>query len=183
MILCKTARWSWSLATPLAGLISLDHARCLSNQEADNVFCTANCAAELKVSTANLGIRQYSSSAADGVSIADGLYNQSADHTLELLQESLETYLEDSDVDNSDVEFGQGVLTVKLGRHGTYVINKQAPNRQIWLSSPVSGPSRFDFINGTWIYHRTGQELLGLLETEISQLIGIPLSLNGQAQH
>jgi len=30
-----------------------------------------------------------------------------------------------------------GVLTVKLGRRGTYVINKQTPNRQIWLSSPV----------------------------------------------
>lgn len=30
-----------------------------------------------------------------------------------------------------------GVLTVRLGRHGTYVINKQTPNRQIWLSSPV----------------------------------------------
>ena len=29
------------------------------------------------------------------------------------------------------------MLTVKLGRHGTYVINKQTPNRQIWLSSPV----------------------------------------------
>jgi len=30
-----------------------------------------------------------------------------------------------------------GVLTVKLGEHGTYVINKQAPNRQMWLSSPI----------------------------------------------
>ncbi len=31
-----------------------------------------------------------------------------------------------------------GVLTVKVGGdHGTYVINKQTPNRQIWLSSPT----------------------------------------------
>jgi len=30
-----------------------------------------------------------------------------------------------------------GVLTVKLGDHGTYVINKQTPNKQIWLSSPT----------------------------------------------
>lgn len=29
------------------------------------------------------------------------------------------------------------VLTLKLGSLGTYVINKQTPNRQIWLSSPV----------------------------------------------
>lgn len=30
-----------------------------------------------------------------------------------------------------------GVLTLKLGLHGTYVINKQPPNKQIWLSSPL----------------------------------------------
>ena len=29
-----------------------------------------------------------------------------------------------------------GVLTLKLGSKGTYVINKQPPNKQIWLSSP-----------------------------------------------
>ena len=29
-----------------------------------------------------------------------------------------------------------GVLTLKLGNKGTYVINKQPPNKQIWLSSP-----------------------------------------------
>uniref|UniRef100_A0A914RUA2 Frataxin n=1 Tax=Parascaris equorum TaxID=6256 RepID=A0A914RUA2_PAREQ len=36
-----------------------------------------------------------------------------------------------------------GVITAKVGRDkGTYVINKQTPNRQIWLSSPISGPKR-----------------------------------------
>ena len=30
-----------------------------------------------------------------------------------------------------------GVLTVKLGAKGTYVINKQSPNLQVWWSSPV----------------------------------------------
>lgn len=30
-----------------------------------------------------------------------------------------------------------GVLTVGLGTHGTYVLNKQAPNREIWWSSPI----------------------------------------------
>lgn len=31
-----------------------------------------------------------------------------------------------------------GVLTIKVGGdHGTYVINKQTPNKQIWLSSPT----------------------------------------------
>lgn len=31
-----------------------------------------------------------------------------------------------------------GVLTIRLGGDmGTYVLNKQAPNKQLWLSSPV----------------------------------------------
>ncbi len=64
--------------------------------------------------------------------------------------------------------FQEGVLTMELGGkfrfftslylsdHGTYVINKQAPNLQLWLSSPVSfvmlclhwqsrGPRRFEY--------------------------------------
>lgn len=39
-----------------------------------------------------------------------------------------------------------GVLEVSLPPSGTYVINKQPPNKQIWLSSPVSGPKRYDFV-------------------------------------
>lgn len=40
-----------------------------------------------------------------------------------------------------------GVLTAVISEaFGTYVINKQAPNKQIWLSSPVSGPKRYDYI-------------------------------------
>ena len=31
----------------------------------------------------------------------------------------------------------QGVLTLTLAGKGTYVLNKQAPNQQIWLSSPI----------------------------------------------
>ena len=49
----------------------------------------------------------------------------------------------------------QGVLTVRLGELGTYVINKQTPNRQIWMSSPISGPVRYDWapggLGGGWV--------------------------------
>jgi frataxin len=64
------------------------------------------------------------------------------------------------------------VLTVKLGVHGTYVINKQTPNRQIWLSSPLSGPFRYDWHEGRWVYRRDGRELLSQLQQELAQLLG-----------
>lgn len=66
----------------------------------------------------------------------------------------------------------------KLG--GTYVINKQPPNRQIWLSSPVSGPKRFDWVvlgegmndkegsgAGDWVYLRDGSSLGEILRKEL----------------
>lgn len=48
----------------------------------------------------------------------------------------MQIFVEDIDIEG-DVEYSQGVLTINLGQLGTFVINKQTPNRQIWLSSPL----------------------------------------------
>jgi len=79
-----------------------------------------------------------------------------------------------------DVEFSAGVLTVAFPPNGTYVINKQPPNKQIWLSSPLSGPKRYDYVvlgegqhekegggSGEWIYLRDGSSLSDLLLKEL----------------
>lgn len=57
--------------------------------------------------------------------------------------------------------------------YGTYVINRQTPNKQIWLSSPTSGPKRYDLIldnGGYWIYKHDGVTLHQLLQEEISKI-------------
>ena len=43
-----------------------------------------------------------------------------------------------------------------------YVLNKQQPNLQIWLSSPISGPQRFEMEldDGLWYQIRTKEELI-----------------------
>ena len=68
-----------------------------------------------------------------------------------------------------DTALSDGVLTVQLGLHGTYVVNKQTPNRQIWLSSPASGPARFDLVGGSWVYSHTGESLHSLLDRELAE--------------
>ncbi|KAL5681883.1 hypothetical protein ACJX0J_008268, partial [Zea mays] len=96
-------------------------------------------------------------------------FHKLADETIHDLLEKLEEYGDSIQMDGFDIEYGNQVLTLRLGDLGTYVINKQTPNKQIWLSSPVSGPSRFDWdatANG-WIYKRTGVNLVRLLEKEI----------------
>ncbi|KAK9465326.1 YFH1 mitochondrial matrix iron chaperone-like protein, partial [Lipomyces arxii] len=78
-----------------------------------------------------------------------------------------------------DVELAQGVLTLELPPNGTYVINKQPPNKQIWLSSPVSGPKRYDLVEGKWTYHRDGSRLGDLLRHEVTEALGIEATFDG----
>ncbi|XP_052156373.1 frataxin, mitochondrial [Oryza glaberrima] len=121
------------------------------------------------------------SSAADHRSILpEDEYHKLADETIHDLLEKLEEYGDSLQMDGFDIDYGNQVLTLRLGELGTYVVNKQAPNRQIWLSSPVSGPSRFDWDASTncWIYRRTGANLVELLEKEIGELCGTPVELS-----
>ncbi|GAA5831983.1 hypothetical protein JCM11251_002772 [Rhodosporidiobolus azoricus] len=113
--------------------------------------------------------------------LTDREYHDISDVTMDRLTEYLEETLEELDVEGSDVEYStsicgkSGVLTVKLGDKGTYVVNKQPPNKQIWLSSPVSGPFRFDYSpsNRTWFYARDNETTMHeLLTRELRQLTG-----------
>lgn len=70
-----------------------------------------------------------------------------------------------------------GVLKLSLGARGTYVLNKQAPNKQIWSSSPVGGPVRYDWQNGQWVYSRDGHEMLERMSNELTHLCGVPVDL------
>eukprot|EP00118_Oscarella_pearsei_P014961 m.131632 g.131632 ORF g.131632 m.131632 type:complete len:114 (+) comp38046_c0_seq3:1559-1900(+) len=102
------------------------------------------------------------------------------DKTLDKLAEFFEALPDQEGIcgDDYDVQLSDGVLTVSLGGDlGTYVINKQTPNRQIWFSSPISGPKRFDFCNGTWTYKRDGISLHSRLTRELSQLYGKTIEL------
>ncbi|KAJ4307262.1 hypothetical protein N0V88_000644 [Collariella sp. IMI 366227] len=112
-------------------------------------------------------------------SMTDSEYHAVADDYLETLLTRLEE-MQDARED-VDVEFSAGVLTLSLGPHiGTYVINKQPPNKQIWLSSPKTGPKRYDYVTlgegqhekqdtatGDWVYLRDGSTLNDLLVEEI----------------
>ncbi|CAJ0627077.1 4360_t:CDS:2 [Entrophospora sp. SA101] len=92
-------------------------------------------------------------------------YHRLSEETMEKLYENLESLGEETDIDDYDVEYSCGSM-------GTYVINKQPPNKQIWLSSPVSGPKRYDydFKYEKWFYHHENSTLDGLLSDELSQI-------------
>lgn len=60
------------------------------------------------------------------------------------------------------------VLNLGVGSH-SFVLNKQAPNLQLWLSSPVRGPLRYDFDAATarWISTRDAHPMLPALAGDI----------------
>jgi frataxin len=139
-------------------------------------------------------------------------YHEVADKTMDHLLENLEELDEVESLEGYEVEFHvrdlsrdllprqlikntflqSGVLTLNLGPHGTYVVNKQPPNKQIWLSSPFrytptvvapsslfmldyfSGPKRYDYIEeeDKWVYSRDGRTLHSLLSDELSTALG-----------
>lgn len=80
-------------------------------------------------------------------------YHRKADDTLETIQDTLEYYFEDfaDDMEKNfstnglEINYASGVLTITIPPHGTWVLNKQTPNRQIWWSSPLTGPRRYEW--------------------------------------
>ncbi|XP_077200997.1 frataxin, mitochondrial isoform X1 [Paroedura picta] len=116
----------------------------------------------------------------DKSSLDESTYEKLAEETLESLMDFFEDLADKHFIpEDYDVSFGTGVLTVKLGGNiGTYVINKQTPNKQIWLSSPISGPKRYDWTGEYWVYSHDGVSLHELLTKELSAALKTKLDLS-----
>ena len=54
------------------------------------------------------------------------------------------------------------------------MLNKQAPNLQLWLSSPVTGPLRYNYVSeaAAWHNSRDDHELLARLADDFETLCG-----------
>lgn len=81
---------------------------------------------------------------------------------------------------NLDPEYADGVLNLPINGFGTWVINKHSASRQIWLSSPLSGPNKYDFHEEAkgrqWLGERDQHSLHDHLENEWSQALNIDFS-------
>lgn len=116
-------------------------------------------------------------SVAAGAEWAEHEFRAVAEATLEALAESLA----DLEADDADVEFSQGVLTASLAPGRVYVLNTQTPNRQIWLSSPESGPWRYAWHadERVWRSTRDGHLLKARMEEEIGDVAVLPFDFGG----
>ncbi|CAD2217266.1 frataxin-like, mitochondrial precursor [Angomonas deanei] len=113
----------------------------------------------------------------------DTLYNHQADLFITAVEEGLGAVESEA---LEDVDLSDGVLTVEVcpagGKTMYFVINKQAPRRQLWLSSPVSGPHHYDFQQGRWGSDRDGHFLEEKLEQELTALLGVRVVIQPQQE-
>jgi frataxin len=85
--------------------------------------------------------------------------------------------------DDLDVDYEAGILTLKLADGRTYLLNKHAPNREIWLSSPVSGAWHFAPTDDEGIWRSTRpvaegpDDLVAMLQGELTTLTGSTVDL------
>ncbi|EYE99847.1 frataxin family protein [Aspergillus ruber CBS 135680] len=114
--------------------------------------------------------------------LTDAQYYEYSEHYLESLLNEVERTAQE-DASDLEGEYNAGVLNIIAPGIGTFVLNKQPPNKQIWLSSPISGPKRYDWIvesegqnekqgtrttvTGQWVYLRDGSNLTDLLNSEL----------------
>ena len=77
-----------------------------------------------------------------------------SDSAFESLANGLLAALEEGIGAHADAELQGGILTVE-GAEGTWVINKHAPTRQVWLSSPKSGARHYAFDQGSGLWRDT----------------------------
>ncbi len=102
----------------------------------------------------------------------DGLAEATLNHLLDVIDDELGDVLE--------VDMENGMLTIEAETGGLYIINKHGPNRQIWMSSPLSGASHYDFdeASQSWVDSRGEERLMTRLAGELSRMTGSSISLD-----
>jgi len=84
---------------------------------------------------------------------------------VEAILARIESSLEDEE--SLDVDLESGILTVTCEDGSKVIVNRQTPNREIWLAAR-SGGFHFAFRDGAWRDTRSGEELFASLSRVIA---------------
>ena len=119
---------------------------------------------------------------------SDSAYNEESETFLSAIEEAMSEYEEKDDGRVEDVDYQSSVLNIQTSK-GTFILNRQAPKLQLWLSSPISGPTHYDRVKGTkddpdkvwWRCDRHGRSLEELLSKELGSVLELdgPLKFEG----
>ncbi|MBL8525204.1 MAG: iron donor protein CyaY [Betaproteobacteria bacterium] len=101
----------------------------------------------------------------------ESAFHERVDAVLEALELSLEEV--DADI---DAEVNGGILTLEFANRSKVIVNRQTPNREIWVAAK-SGGFHFRFDGATWRDTRSNESLESLLSRVISEQSGDVISI------
>ena len=108
-------------------------------------------------------------------------FNTATEQFFNIVQDRLEH--DDIELnEHIDSEYTNGVLTLKHNT-STWIINSHSVTRQLWLSSPYSGPSKYNYYvdKQCWLNERDGvSKLSELLSNEWSEKLDVPIDFSNQ---
>ena len=102
--------------------------------------------------------------------LEESAFHARVDAVLQAIERALEA---DAEI---DTEIGGGILTVEFANRSKVIINRQTPNREIWVAAK-SGGFHFRFDGAAWCDTRSGEPLAALLSRIISEQSGTALSI------
>jgi len=94
---------------------------------------------------------------------------------VEAILERIESSLEDEE--DLDVQMEAGVLTVECADGSRVIVNRQTPNREIWVAAR-SGGFHYAHRDGEWRDTRTSEELFASLARLIEAQSGVQVAFN-----
>jgi CyaY protein len=103
------------------------------------------------------GERQREQGREEGEAYHPGIMNESDFHRdVDAVLARIESAVEESDA--LDVDLESGILTITCPDGSRVIVNRQTPNREIWVAAR-SGGFHFRMREGEWRDTRTGDEL------------------------
>jgi len=108
----------------------------------------------------------------DLIRTSPSIFNELADETLEHVYSTLDNWADIANLSDFDIVLEAGVVTFSFGSKNTFVLNRQTAVRELWLASPVSGPSHYNYCTekAYWSDTRSGHGLLSRLENDIREV-------------
>ena len=98
-------------------------------------------------------------------------FHRAVDAILARIESSLEA------ADDLDVSLESGILNVECPDASRVIVNRQTPNREIWVAAR-SGGFHFRFEDGAWRDTRSGDELFASLARVIEAQSGFKPAWN-----
>jgi CyaY protein len=107
--------------------------------------------------------------------ITESEFVAATDRTLAAVGEALDAALATSDAD-LDWSLNDGILEIDCGGGGKLIVNRHAPNREIWVAAR-SGGFHFRPKDGRWRDTRSGDELAAALAALLRVQAGLVTEL------